>query len=67
MSSGFQVVSNGWGIVIFSEGPKVFGFPIMKASFSFTNVKTITGNEVEPDVRIFIVVIVVVVIVINLF
>ena len=26
----------------FSEGVKVFGFPIMKPSFSFTNVKTIT-------------------------
>ena len=42
MSSGFDMVSNGWGIVIFSEGVEVFGFPIMKPSFSFTNVKTIT-------------------------
>ena len=32
----------GWGIVIFSEGRKVFGFAIMKPSFSLTNVKSIT-------------------------
>ena len=36
MSSGFDVVSNGWSIAIFSEGLKVFGFPIMKPSLSFT-------------------------------
>ena len=30
---------NGRGIVIFSEGLKVFGFTIMKPSFSLTNVK----------------------------
>ena len=40
MSSDFDVVSNGWGIVIFSEGLEVFSFPIMKPSFSFTNVKS---------------------------
>ena len=34
MSTGFDVVSNGWGIVIFSEGLKVSGFPITKPSFS---------------------------------
>ena len=42
MSSGFDMVNNGWGKVIFSEGVEVFGYPIMKPSFSFTNVKTIT-------------------------
>lgn len=36
MSSGSDVVSNGGGIAIFSEGLKVFGFPIMKPSLSFT-------------------------------
>ena len=42
MDSGFDLASNGWGIIIFSEGLNVFGFPIMKPSFSFTHVKTIT-------------------------
>ena len=44
VSSGFDVgLSNGRGIVIFSEGPKVFGLPVMNPSFSFTctNLKTI--------------------------
>ena len=36
MSSGFDMVSNGRGIVIFSEVLKVFGFPVRKPSFSFT-------------------------------
>ena len=42
MFSGLDVASIGWSIVIFSEGLKMFGFSIMKPSFSFTNVKTIT-------------------------
>ena len=42
MSSGLDVVSNGWGIIIFSEGPKMFRFSIVKPSFSFTDVKAIT-------------------------
>ena len=40
--SGLDMVSNGWSSVIFSEGLKMFGFSIMKPSFSFINVKTIT-------------------------
>ena len=42
VSSGFDVVSNDRAIIIFSEGLRVFGFPTMKLSFSFTNVKTFT-------------------------
>ena len=33
MSSGFDVVSNGRIVVIFSEGLKALGFPIMKLQF----------------------------------
>ena len=50
MSSGFDTVSNGCGIVIFSEGVEVFGFPIMKPSFSFTNVKTITITAICSEI-----------------
>ena len=41
--SGFEMVSDGYGIVNFSEGLKVFGSlaMIMKPSFNFTNVKFI--------------------------
>ena len=46
LSSGFGMASNGWGIIIFSEGLKVFGFSIMKPSFSFTNLKTITSRAI---------------------
>ena len=49
MSSGFDMVSNGWSIVIFSEGVEVFGYPIMKPSFSFTNVKTITIPAISSE------------------
>ena len=42
MFSGLDVVSNGWSIVIFGKGLKVFGFSIVKPSFSFTDGKTIT-------------------------
>ena len=42
MSSSFEKVNNGWSIVILNEGLKVFGFPIMKLSFSFTNERGIT-------------------------
>ena len=41
MSSGFDVVRNGGGIIIFSEGFKMFCFPFIESSFSFTNVKSI--------------------------
>ena len=45
MFSAFDEVSNGSsGIVIFSEGLKVFGFPIMK--LSFTSV-TVTDPDLE--------------------
>ena len=48
MSSGLDVVSNGSSIVIFSDGLKLmmFGFPIVKPSFSFTKVKTITISAI---------------------
>ena len=39
MSNTFDVVSNDWGI---DKGLKVFRFFIVKLSFSFTNIKTIT-------------------------
>ena len=41
VSGGFAMVSNGQCVVIFIEGLEVFGFPIMKTSFCFTDVKII--------------------------
>ena len=42
VSSGVDKVSNGWCVVIFSEGLEMLSFSIMKPSFSFTNVKIFT-------------------------
>ena len=38
---GFDMVSNGWRVVFFSEGLEVFSFPIMKSSLCFTDVTII--------------------------
>ena len=41
VSGSFDVVNNGWRVVIFSEGLEVFSFVIMKSSLCFTDVKII--------------------------
>ena len=41
VSDGFDMVCNGWRVVIFSEGLEMSRFPIMKTSFCFTDVEII--------------------------
>ena len=44
MSSGLDVVSNGWSIVIFSEGLEMFGFSIVKALAKNDNTSAIADH-----------------------
>ena len=47
VSGGFDIVCNGWRVVILSEGLEIFSFPIMETSFCFTGVKIIVNVSSE--------------------